>query len=470
MQVKIGPSFFSKEFTDYSDWYWAYAREALQNCFDAPKVSNVEVTVIAMGRELAKVTFTNDGEPMTEEVLVNKLLALGETGKNFEGSIGGFGKAKVLLYFAQVSYTIRTGTLLVRGSGGEFTLERDLPYFYGTSSEVVVRGDSVALSKCFVGFCALAQRDVRVKVNEVEVSCQLKKGRFRRELTFGSVYTQKHDDFHGILVRVDGVPMFSELHSYDRCVIVELKRDAQYLTSNRDGLIYAFRSELSEFMLELSTDKRKALKNQEPVKYQRIEGRKLRYDHVEMNEPELVEVSDLVCQEVSGSLLVVRADGRSELVGQIFEVEQERNEFILKNESGLVVPEHFIPGEKFGAYAQKLSRTWEKLLLELYRLFKISGVFSTGFIFSEDVEGQHETGEFGRVYYLNPAVIVGEKTRSFKKRFLLTERDRLLSIAVHEFVHGAMDCRYHNDVYAGHLTHAFALVMKERKRFNRCFS
>lgn len=105
-------------------------------------------------------------------------------------------------------------------------------------------------------------------------------------------------------------------------------------------------------------------------------------------------------------------------------------------------------------------------------MYQSESEFGIGFILSDDCEAQYEqTSEFGVVYYLNPASVVeqvGTRSKSFKKRFQLTERDRLLSIAVHEFTHG-LGYGSHNEEYASKLTDIFARVMKERKRFNWCF-
>lgn len=109
----------------------------------------------------------------------------------------------------------------------------------------------------------------------------------------------------------------------------------------------------------------------------------------------------------------------------------------------------------------------------MHRMLKMENEFGIGFVFSEDAEAQYEkTSEFGTVYYLNPAKVVeqtGTSSKSFKKRFQLTERDRLLSIAVHEVVHG-LGYSSHNEEYAGKLTDVFAMVLKERKRFNWAFT
>ncbi len=82
------------------------------------------------------------------------------------------------------------------------------------------------------------------------------------------------------------------------------------------------------------------------------------------------------------------------------------------------------------------------------------------------------TGRFGRVYYVSPAKIVEQSTsysKSFKKRFKLTERNRLIMVALHEFVHG-LGLSWHDEDFACKLTDMAWHVIDNRKRFNWCFA
>jgi hypothetical protein len=108
--------------------------------------------------------------------------------------------------------------------------------------------------------------------------------------------------------------------------------------------------------------------------------------------------------------------------------------------------------------------------MELHKVFNHEAAFAVGFIFDESVEAQYSTDN-GSVYFLNPAVIVRQRysnSRSMKKRFKLSQRDRIIMIALHEFIHG-LGHHYHDEDFAGVLTDKAAVVMANRKRFNRCF-
>src|SRR5262249_9698442 len=115
--VTIGPKFFKKAFNDYADKFWAFVREVMQNSIDCGSTW-VRVDLRLTGDGGTLVIVENNGEAMTRDTLVNKLLSLGESGKDFQaGAVGGFGKAKEILYFAHKHYQIESGLWVVEGSG-----------------------------------------------------------------------------------------------------------------------------------------------------------------------------------------------------------------------------------------------------------------------------------------------------------------------------------------------------------------
>lgn len=507
MQVKIGPSFFKKAFNDYSNWRWAWVREIMQNGIDAPGTDRISANVSLIDGNTV-IVVENNGDPMSEEILTNKLLALGESGKNFVGSVGGFGKAKELLYFCHESWEIRSGSLLALGCGGDYTLQRNLDYFSGTRSTVVVAGDQVErITSAFKLFAAYAQWGGDFFLNGEQVETDLRKGAPRRDLGFGMVYTNKTFP-NKMIIRIDGIPMYHEYISFNRCVIVELKgTSVDVLTSNRDGLNNSCRYELSSFITELAVDKRSALKNRGMARYRRYEGKKLRHrvqnavnvkalvvgggspkERATAALVNLIGRTDLVptttggamggaeirTVEVVGECAPYAADIRQTVEEDvIFHKTNVNEEFIVKNETDLQVPAYYLPdSNEFSTYSQKLVRVWGRLLVELHRLFDHEADFALGFIFDDSAEAEFENGDYGKVYYLNPAKVVEQvssSSKSFKKRFQLTERNRLLMIALHEFVHG-LGLGPHDEDYANRLTDMTWKVMDERKRFNWCFA
>lgn len=489
--VQIGPEFFAKVKSDYANWRFALIREFFQNCVDAPGCGSVSFTVEkkeVSGALRTVVTVENDGAPMSREVLLGKLLCLGGSTKDMVSSVGGFGVAKSLLYLCHDSYLIRTGTLQVVGSGGSYFLDEGLEDFQGTRSVIVLdegEFDAIIANVKVVG--SFSQWSGVLKLNGEVVSTAMYKGSFRREFSFGRVYTNRSGS-NRLIVRVNGVLMFHRRVAVDRVVVLELSgRSIDVLTSNRDNLVWKYASELDEFCTAIVVDKHSALKRREP-EYTHYSGLKLGYknrseqESREAQEEALPVSSADVGQGVPVVTLSARcagSDGSSvlsdETVNRLFESLVERaivEDFVLKSELAMVIPRCYCPdSSEFGSYSKKLAVIWGRLLLQLHRLFKYEAAFSIGFVFSEDEEAQFERGKFGHVYYVNPIMVVQQKnssSRSLRRRFLLTERDRLLALAVHEFTHG-QGLSMHDQTYANRLTDNFAMVMKHRKSFNWCF-
>lgn len=512
-QITIGPEFFSKAKNDYDNWHWALMREFLQNSIDA-KASLIEIVISEVGGD-TRVVVHNDGNPMDESILVGKLLSLGGSGKSFgSGSVGGFGKAKEILYFCHQSYLIESGSFRVDGCGAQYDITGDNPFLDGTRSTIVIGGNHVEeLKKAVRTFARFAQWSGALLMNEESFDCDQSKGARRRDLGFGVVFTNKSDS-HKCVVRIGGIPMFYQYCGHDRLVIVELAgRSDEVLTSNRDGLVSPYRGELSSFITELSVDKKSALRPSVP-KYERFAGRKLGHTH---SRKEVVDARSFIdLQDCVGSVAETRevfeavdsdldvavtefddgVDCSPNPVGSVslgtrtgehvrsaaFTSSEEvrrvvslGSEFIIKNETNLVVPDYYRPdSEEFSEYSRKLIRIWGRLMVELHRLFDHEAEFGVGFIFEEGRTGaEHEKGHYGRVYYIAPAQVVEQSStysKSFKKRWKFDNAGKkmLLSIAAHEFVHG-LGYDWHCENFAQKYTEVVGHVLADVKRFNWCF-
>ncbi|MCK5342356.1 MAG: ATP-binding protein, partial [Candidatus Heimdallarchaeota archaeon] len=104
-KIVIGSDYFRKNArSDYaSPLPFVWIREAMQNSIDAG------ATEIKISTEGNNITFTDNGCGMDLDVLTHKLLTLGGTKKE-SGSVGGFGKAKEVLFFSWDEWFIDTGT------------------------------------------------------------------------------------------------------------------------------------------------------------------------------------------------------------------------------------------------------------------------------------------------------------------------------------------------------------------------
>lgn len=525
-QVKIGPNFFAKVRKDYADWTFATAREFVQNSADAKYTTRITVEVTAKDDSVLLVV-ENNGETMSEDIIVNKLLALGESGKDFAGTVGGFGIAKSLLYMSNLSYRISSGKHLVVGCGGDYELtELDTPVA-GTRSEVFIAPtkwlDAAALAeriiKRFVAVIATTQRpNIEFTVNGKPVDANLKKGARRRGFTWGTAYTNKTYP-KTLVVRIDGMPMFTKQIDLPRCVILELEGNSgDSLTSNRDGLQYTQQCQLDNLLYELAVDKVSALR--EPTtSYTHYSGKRLAAKKAQqtfseiltaayatVQEPEDTANEDEVEQAATAVIERPTLEHRTNVLeswevseegehtgtmllaatryGEPTEHEVKRHfvplktrpevpgEFIIKNELGMQIPEHLLP-ESFSAYAKKLITSWTATLLEMHHLFADTTDFAVGFILSDDREAEYEAdGPYGAAFYINPVAVkknsFGGRSLARRWKFNPIGKHAILSVALHEYNH-RKSTNYHDEEYANSLTDLTGVVFKNLAKFHKCF-
>lgn len=131
-QIRTPKTFYLQERdTAYVRWRAAFWRELFQNACDAG-AKNIDIRVAtqrgkgSFGRpatvgEVVRVTFADDGHGMTEDVIDNVYFQPGEsTKRGVDESIGGFGRARLILNWAQVRYRFYTNDRFVEGDGPEY--------------------------------------------------------------------------------------------------------------------------------------------------------------------------------------------------------------------------------------------------------------------------------------------------------------------------------------------------------------
>jgi hypothetical protein len=475
-RVKIGPEFFEKAKNDYDNWQWALVREYMQNGIDA-KSKNIKIILkYNITEDLTTMEVVNDGEVMTDNILEDKLLCLGGSGKNFvDGSVGGFGKAKELLFFCHESYTIQSGCTVVTGKGADFTKTTSHEYVNGVATKITMKGpNTVAIADAVRKFASLAQWSGKLSLilessydqSCEELQCSQSKGTRRRELNFGTVYTSTNSSYE-LVVRIGGIPMFHQYSEHNRLVIIELNgKSNEVLTSSRDNLLWDYKAELNKLIAELAINKRSALSSG-VKRYEYFEGTKLNHESFSTSESVL---SSLVPEnrDHARPTRTTRATSSEPDAGP----EHLRTKpavdlghaFVLKNETDRKTPNYYNPASaEFSEYSQKLIKIWGKLMTEMHKQFKRRGPFSVGFVFG-DCLAQYEDGAYGTVYYISPA------NDKFKKQWKLDNAGKkmLLAVAAHEFVHG-LGYTYHDESFSSKYTEVVGVVLANAKKFNHCF-
>ncbi len=248
--VKVPYSYFVKSAQrDYSCPTEAFFREFLQNSVDAES-RNITFNIY---RENDKTYFScvDDGCGMTEDIIRNKLLTLGETSKD-SNATGGFGVAKILIYFSHPAYQIYSQDNIVIGSGGTYSITKSDTFINGTKSIVEINpeiiNDYSDVDYIHNRLKQEIQRSylpkVNITINGEKIDTFLKQGRQVTDLSDITIHKKILTDTECYaLVRVNGLHMFRIWCGEQKFqLVIELKNySINILTTNRDG----FRSEWS---------------------------------------------------------------------------------------------------------------------------------------------------------------------------------------------------------------------------------
>lgn len=273
-QVQVPHSYFQKAKSEYSDWRWAVIREFIQNSYDA-QATNIEFRLMANAAGRIELRVDDDGIGMDEDTLLNVLLCMGGTRK-LDGSIGGKGWAKAILFFAHHSYSIRTGNLRIDGSGGEYRMTVESASITGTQITVELGDESVLLDawreriRVYVASCFMEYatgRPVTICLNGQALP-QNNEGiySFAVQTPQGTIwYDETQGNRSAFVVTVAGLPMFVETFYSDTNQSalsggLELDAGSAVLTANRDGFTSAMREQFAQIVGGL-------VQNQSAVRY-----------------------------------------------------------------------------------------------------------------------------------------------------------------------------------------------------------
>ena len=265
-QIKISQAFFKNERNNYNSWQINFFRELFQNSIDA-RASRIDISVSQEG-DRALVSFVDNGPGFSKEVRDNVYFCLGETTKNDNSTVGGFGKARILTCFSHHKYSIDSQDWRCEGSGSSYEVfDRD-SYFKGCKVEVEVdasgRWGSEDMPDALHEYLRTSQANCSVYVNGYPWTQWCHKRRLVRELSFGGVYLNKSGEHKNkLIVRVSGIPMFTKFISPDVQVVVEIDptRSREVLLSNRDSLHDKYQRELDAFIQTLAVDVKSALRD-----------------------------------------------------------------------------------------------------------------------------------------------------------------------------------------------------------------
>lgn len=262
-QIKVPDSYFKKDKHQYNNWPLAFVRELYQNSYDA-KASRIDIQTYQDNYGVHYI-FKDNGRGMSAETIKNALLTMGGSEKE-EDSVGGFGQAKIIIYFSQLSYTIKTKNLLVEGKGGSYTItENKGEYIDGTYSHIVLDPKEIhdmnLVHYTHYIFESSNFKKMNVFLNGKKITKKKEKYEYTIHYDIGTLkFSYKKDQsFTTINIRIGDVYMFSHYtgsHKTNFEGVFDLNgKSTNLFTANRDSLKGEFAIQLSNILKELGESK-----------------------------------------------------------------------------------------------------------------------------------------------------------------------------------------------------------------------
>jgi len=375
-KVKIPKDYFNRAAKkEYVFWARALVREFLQNSIDAGS-STVR---FKFSKDRLSLVVQDDGCGMDKDIILTKLLALGGSHKQ-EGAVGGFGKAKEILFFAWSSYAIHTKNWLVEGEGPEYSIKTVDYYFNGTRCVIKFYDEQEFNGVLSAALEYLPRNEVKADVylNGVKVLYALGEKKKVKQFEWGTVYTTPISP-NGISIRVNGLEMFKQYStgSLKNQVIVELRGySTDVLTSNRDGLNYKYSSQLLEFMGDLSINPLSAILSFDVDVQEVISGNRLQ-----------IPESLLLMWNGDNPLTPIGGGMQGAWINKSgFQFSNFSYEFVIRRSKSYNIEK--IKQFMEDPIAEPLAKMWASLLLEVVIANQISTrALKPGFVFNEKARG-----------------------------------------------------------------------------------
>ncbi len=488
-QVQVPKDFFVKERRMYSQWQFAFWRELFQNAIDAGS-TQIQIKLSSQDNVIS-VVFDDNGHGMTREILESVYFCLGASSKS-GGTVGGFGRARIITCFSMKSYKIATQNNLVVGDGAYYEIHKNPEYKKGCRLDIEMQDEDIENLKTNLNlYLGMSQLDCDVTINDERWRLWSHRRQMTRRLSlnnqeFASVYVNKSAKNSRVLVRVNGTVMFYRMNRSLVQVIIEIDADKsrEVLTANRDGMQSSYANVLDDFLSELAVDTTSALKPRYRSKSETIRcngfiisAKKKDSANTKNNTNETVAVPSVLVPEnlevlkelqraVESSQNKISDEHTESTISStlddlpdIYLIDESTNPEVRKvidsyNPKNWGVVQTATGSYRKGGNIRKLLNLWKiacQQSIEALRKAKPDFVetlnWSIGWIFTEDAYARCQSVDDGFVFLLNPVDEKGcllysvRDKESFKK---------ILAFAKHEVAH--IVHTYHDESYARLLT------------------
>lgn len=482
-RITMALEWFTKILKDYSNWLFAWAREAGQNSLDAGATA-ITVSVALNEEGNTVVSWHDNGKGMTRDILTTKFMAVGGSAKE-AGNAGGFGVAKLVLAFAQICYTIRTGFLFVTGRNEEYEIIETRDNHNGLTLTATMAGDNVVR---FTEACeewvkhTTPSRPVLFYLNGTALRFMGKLPEAASVQDWCTLHVCE-DMAPGIKVRINGQFMFSVWSDVSACVFVELTGSSlEYLTSNRDSLQWHYKDKLTKLATAMTRDPEVLFDTDSDVielyKGELGAVNEIRETvsislapspagrpHWNATEEDCEEMSEErrgnACQPID-SLRTTKRPDETRAPSRLM---LKGNDFVILNKTNKAIPTKYtVDGMR--PMEWRLLGKWTRIVEACAGILGFGRLtIRTGWIFSVTAQAAYKRStEHGSLVLLNPCKLEG---KNWVKGFD-TSKDSfytLVALAVHELTH--IRHGYHDEFYAGALTDNMAKVFANMATVNK---
>lgn len=467
MNIQISNRFFATEIQNYCHPIRAWIREAFQNGGPDAGASKIDITLT----DDCVITFADNGKGMDVDTLKNKFLTLGETGKEGQDTIGGYGRAKIILAFVHNSYKIISHNYICEGKGSTYQINENDSFYQGVKLivDLVWKNKQEIINAIHYVF-RLSNFRGAVTLNGENVDCGYNKGRLVKELSFGYIYHNKSSNIKNrIIYRVGGVWMFEGYTNLDSCITLEIHPSIsrEVLTSNRDSLQYQQREEIDQFINVLAVEKDKLFKKKSKQFVAKFGGGFIKFVKKAVRKvlptqnsdiPNIFEDYGIVNSPVAAFQSTPRynfagfsetettEDNSEEIIDPILStmiVVNESEDPKIANVAKTYFPSYW---QKYNSGGDKLKllRMWnEAIVIALEKFTEKTGItdidYAVGFVFDTGAEktlAKYKPEDGGAYFLMNPINDDGKMAMSLNNK---GDIFKLLGRASHEVTH-----RLHN--------------------------
>jgi len=467
-QVKIPEGFWFRSSTkDYYNWKTSLFREFIQNSKDAG-ASRLEVIY---NPEIGLLEFSDNGCGMDVYTIEHALLTLGGSYKE-EGSIGGHGKAKELIYFSWPKWGIHSRDIFVQGREGNYRINKHSRITNGTHSKIKINSkikDPIVILQSYLMLCNM---DMEVIVKDsvlTQGSRSIRSEKIYEIPGLGDLYKNEATGY-GVHVQVNGLFMFTMSTVLDKSYIFNITQPSyDCLNSSRDGFVGEWQDKFSKMVGEIAIDSESTKLIKEKVLYlNRIKSQTTEFDEA-LQTVKDSQIGDAIAafsncnkEDLTSEQILEWMDEDYAITESVINIESKRvlqvlvkaskqtrsfksfiNWYKKTFEEGFVIVSELefdrktIKTLRYRTHLQ-MSYMWRDLVLHVFDVLGKKPNIGFGIIESETIEAQLRDGK----YFLLNTIMQEEKCKDTWEVYAY----KLMLVACHEVTH-YLNYTYHNESF-----------------------